>query len=81
MLTPTRELAFQISEQVEALGSRIGVKSCVLVGGIDMMSQALALAKKPHFIVATPGRLIDHLENTRGFTLGSLKYLVSGFNF
>ncbi|XP_078496893.1 putative ATP-dependent RNA helicase DDX47 [Lissotriton helveticus] len=76
VLTPTRELAFQISEQFEALGSSIGVKSAVVVGGIDMMSQSLALAKKPHVVIATPGRLIDHLENTKGFNLRALKYLV-----
>uniref|UniRef100_A0A4W2HDI5 RNA helicase n=2 Tax=Bos TaxID=9903 RepID=A0A4W2HDI5_BOBOX len=52
VLTPTRELAFQISEQFEALGSSIGVQC------------------------ATPGRLIDHLENTKGFNLRALKYLV-----
>lgn len=76
VLTPTRELAFQISEQFEALGSSIGVTCAVIVGGIDMMSQALTLAKKPHIIIATPGRLIDHLENTKGFNLRSIKYLV-----
>ncbi|XP_066563752.1 putative ATP-dependent RNA helicase DDX47 [Amia ocellicauda] len=76
VLTPTRELAFQIAEQLEALGSAIGVKTAVIVGGIDMMSQSLALAKKPHIIVATPGRLIDHLENTKGFTLRALRCLV-----
>jgi len=76
ILTPTRELAFQISEQFEALGSKIGVKCCVIVGGIDMMNQALMLAKKPHIIIATPGRLVDHLENTKGFNLRSLKFLV-----
>ncbi|XP_037570792.1 probable ATP-dependent RNA helicase DDX47 [Dermacentor silvarum] len=76
VLTPTRELAFQISEQFEALGASIGVKSAVIVGGIDMMTQALTLAKKPHIIIATPGRLVDHLENTKGFSLKSLKYLV-----
>ncbi|XP_076270260.1 putative ATP-dependent RNA helicase DDX47 [Rhynchophorus ferrugineus] len=76
ILTPTRELAFQISEQFEALGSSIGVKSAVIVGGMDMMSQALILAKKPHIIIATPGRLVDHLTNTKGFNLRALKYLV-----
>lgn len=76
VLTPTRELAFQISEQFEALGSTIGVKCCVIVGGIDMMNQALILAKKPHIIIATPGRLVDHLENTKGFNLRALKFLV-----
>ncbi|XP_060068591.1 probable ATP-dependent RNA helicase DDX47 [Ylistrum balloti] len=76
ILTPTRELAFQISEQFEALGSTIGIKCAVIVGGIDMMTQSLMLAKKPHVIIATPGRLVDHLENTKGFNLRSLKYLV-----
>ncbi|XP_044730170.1 probable ATP-dependent RNA helicase DDX47 [Chrysoperla carnea] len=76
ILTPTRELAFQISEQFEALGTTIGVKCAVVVGGMDMMSQALILAKKPHIIIATPGRLVDHLENTKGFNLRALKYLV-----
>ncbi|KAL0993001.1 hypothetical protein UPYG_G00102010 [Umbra pygmaea] len=76
VLTPTRELAFQIAEQFDALGSSIGVKTAVIVGGIDMMSQSLVLAKKPHVVIATPGRLIDHLENTKGFTLRALKFLV-----
>ncbi|CAH0384203.1 unnamed protein product [Bemisia tabaci] len=76
ILTPTRELAFQISEQFEALGAGIGVKCVVIVGGMDMMSQAIMLAKKPHIIIATPGRLVDHLENTKGFNLKALKFLV-----
>lgn len=41
-----------------------------------MVSQAIALGKKPHIVVATPGRLLDHLENTKGFSLRALKYLV-----
>ena len=65
ILTPTRELAFQISEQFEALGASVGLKTAVIVGGVDMVQQALALARKPHVIIATPGRLVDHLENTK----------------
>ena len=76
ILTPTRELAIQIGEQINALGGGIGVSSTVLVGGIDMMQQAIALAKRPHIVVATPGRLVDHLENTRGFNLRNLGQLV-----
>ncbi|CAH0715291.1 unnamed protein product, partial [Brenthis ino] len=76
VLTPTRELAFQISEQFEALGASIGVKCAVIVGGMDMVAQSLALSKKPHIIIATPGRLVDHLENTKGFNLKALKFLV-----
>ena len=48
----------------------------VIVGGMDMMTQALALAKRPHILIATPGRLVDHLENTKGFRLNYLKFLV-----
>ncbi|WIA29424.1 hypothetical protein OEZ86_011927 [Tetradesmus obliquus] len=76
ILSPTRELAIQIAEQFEALGSGIGLKSAVLVGGIDMMAQAIALAKRPHVIVGTPGRVVDHLTNTKGFSLKAVKHLV-----
>lgn len=76
ILTPTRELAFQIAEQIDELGREIGVTSCVLVGGMDMVDQAVQISKKPHVIIATPGRLVDHLENTKGFNLNSIKYLV-----
>ncbi|GAB7345711.1 hypothetical protein MBLNU457_3987t1 [Dothideomycetes sp. NU457] len=76
VLAPTRELAYQISQQFEALGSLISVKCAVIVGGMDMVPQSIALGKKPHILVATPGRLLDHLENTKGFSLRSLKYLV-----
>lgn len=55
MLTPTRELAFQIDEQFKALGSAIAIKTAVIVGGVDMMGQSIMLANKPHVIVATPG--------------------------
>lgn len=76
VLAPTRELAYQISQQFDALGSLIQVRCAVLVGGMDMVPQAIALAKKPHVVVATPGRLLDHLENTKGFSLRPLRYLV-----
>lgn len=54
----------------------MGVKSVVLVGGMDMHAQGMILEKKPHIIIATPGRLVDHLENTKGFNLRQLKFLV-----
>ncbi|KAI9039193.1 RNA-dependent ATPase RRP3 [Aspergillus affinis] len=76
ILAPTRELAQQISQVVEALGSLISVRCTLLIGGVDMVSQSIALGKKPHVIVATPGRLLDHMENTKGFSLRQLKFLV-----
>ncbi len=41
-----------------------------------MMAQSIALSKKPHIVIGTPGRLVDHLENTKGFGLKKIKYLV-----
>lgn len=76
VVSPTRELAFQIHEQFEAIGASIGARSVAIAGGVDHMAQAVALAKRPHVIVATPGRLVDHLENTKGFSLRTVKYLV-----
>lgn len=57
-------------------GGNIGLKVAVIVGGMDMVLQSMQLAKKPHIIIATPGRLIDHLESTKGFDLKAIKYLV-----
>ncbi|KAF5330615.1 hypothetical protein D9619_006001 [Psilocybe cf. subviscida] len=76
VLAPTRELAYQISEQFEALGSAMGVRCAVVIGGMDMPTQQIMLAKRPHIIIGTPGRLLDHLETTKGFSLRSLKFLV-----
>ncbi|KAL1187674.1 DEAD-box ATP-dependent RNA helicase 10 [Cardamine amara subsp. amara] len=76
VLSPTRELAIQIAEQFQALGADIGLRCAVLVGGIDRMQQTVALGKRPHVIVATPGRLWDHMSDTKGFSLKTLKYLV-----
>ena len=76
VLSPTRELAIQIAEQFEALGSGIGLRCVALVGGVDMLAQAVALGRKPHVVVGTPGRVVDHLSNTKGFSLGRLRHLV-----
>jgi hypothetical protein len=54
----------------------MGVRTTVVVGGVDNMTQAIALSKRPHVVVGTPGRILDHLENTKGFHLRGLKYLV-----
>ncbi|KAL3778672.1 hypothetical protein ACHAW5_000460 [Stephanodiscus triporus] len=61
VLTPTRELAKQISQQVLALGSGSGMRvTCALVvGGEDVTRQNLELGKQPNFVVATPGRLAE----------------------
>ncbi|KAK0224797.1 P-loop containing nucleoside triphosphate hydrolase protein [Armillaria nabsnona] len=77
VLSPTHELAHQIATQFEALGAGMGVRCAVIVSGdMDRVAQAVALAKRPHILVATPGRIADHLWNTKGFSLHTLKFLV-----
>ncbi|XP_020587603.1 DEAD-box ATP-dependent RNA helicase 36 [Phalaenopsis equestris] len=55
VLTPTRELACQLAEQFRALGSSLQLRCTLIVGGMDMIGQARALALRPHVVVATPG--------------------------
>ncbi|KAJ7095335.1 P-loop containing nucleoside triphosphate hydrolase protein [Mycena belliarum] len=77
ILTPTRELAFQISEQFAVLGGALNVRTAVIVGGMDMMAQALELGNRPHIVVATPGRIVDHLRSSGGeWDLSRVKFLV-----
>jgi len=75
---PNRELAFQIAEQFNVLGKTINLKDTVIVGGLDMMTQAIALSKRPHIIIATPGRLRDHINSSGASTLNlsKVKFLV-----
>ncbi|BGP13315.1 hypothetical protein JCM10213_001498 [Rhodosporidiobolus nylandii] len=77
VLTPTRELAFQISEQFRVIGAAVNLHSAVIVGGMDMMTQAIELRKRPHVLIATPGRLVDLIKSNQGeWSLGRVKYLV-----
>jgi ATP-dependent RNA helicase DDX47/RRP3 len=76
VLAPTRELAFQIHAVVEGLGRAMGATSLCIVGGVPITQQSIALGRNPHILVATPGRLLDHLTNTKGFHLRKLRYLV-----
>lgn len=80
VLTPTRELAFQIHDQFKAVGisGGLSLQSTVAVGGLDMMAQATELRKRPHVVVATPGRLADLLTNSSAgeWDLSRVKYLV-----
>ncbi|XP_018026789.1 ATP-dependent RNA helicase DDX24 isoform X2 [Hyalella azteca] len=74
ILTPTRELAVQINRHLSPLCERMGVTSCVLVGGLDAYKQKRILRRtRPELVVATPGRLwelihegVDHLKELRG---------------
>jgi ATP-dependent RNA helicase DDX49/DBP8 len=76
VLTPTRELALQIAEQFEALGTPMGLRYELVIGGVNMMRQSLALKERPHVIIATPGRLRHHLEGPDPPDLSKVKFLV-----
>ncbi len=62
ILSPTRELALQIDEQALALGYYVGLSAVAVVGGVDMRPQERALKAGADMIVATPGRLLDHMR-------------------
>ncbi len=62
ILLPTRELALQVEESLRKIGWPLGVKTAVLIGGESIRKQWYALDRRPQIILATPGRLIDHLE-------------------
>jgi ATP-dependent RNA helicase DDX47/RRP3 len=76
ILAPTRELCLQINQHLLSIGAGIGLKTSTLVGGLDMVSQAISLSKNPHIVIGTPGRVVDHLTNTKGFHLKNLKFLI-----
>ncbi len=62
VLLPTRELALQVEETLRKMGGGLGMRTAVLIGGAPMGSQIRALARNPQIIIATPGRMIDHLQ-------------------
>ncbi|PON28039.1 ATP-dependent RNA helicase DBP8 [Trichoderma gamsii] len=73
VLTPTRELALQIYEQFKAISSPQTLKMILVTGGADMRAQAIALAQRPHIIIATPGRLADHIRTSGEDTICGLR--------
>ncbi len=62
VLAPTRELAVQIDEAFHELARSFGMKTACLIGGAPMAGQIQALARDPRIVVATPGRLLDHMS-------------------
>ncbi len=75
VLAPTRELAIQIDETFRKIAPIFGIKTAVLIGGAAMGLQIQALRKNPRVIIATPGRLIDHMERNT-IMLGDVNILV-----
>ncbi|XP_062500665.1 probable ATP-dependent RNA helicase DDX27 [Corticium candelabrum] len=76
ILVPTRELAIQVHSVALALAKNVKVDICLATGGMEIKAQEAALRKGPDIVVATPGRLIDHLHNAPSFDLQSIEILV-----
>lgn len=75
ILVPTRELALQVDETVRLIGGPLGVKTAVVIGGASMYAQTQQLRRNPNIIIATPGRLIDHLAQ-KSVNLGPVRIVV-----
>jgi ATP-dependent RNA helicase RhlE len=75
ILVPTRELAIQIQEVIDKLGRSTRIFATTIVGGADMQAQVRGLRQRPDILVATPGRLLDHLWNGT-VNLAPMKILV-----
>ncbi len=75
VMAPTRELALQVQQEVETLGSHAGVRVLAVYGGVGYAAQLEGLEEGAHVVVGTPGRILDHLSNGR-MDVDHLKTLV-----
>jgi superfamily II DNA/RNA helicase len=75
ILTPTRELAIQVEESVKVYAKHTALRSLVVFGGVDIKTQTPSLMKGVEILVATPGRLLDHVEQ-RTVQLGQVQMLI-----
>lgn len=75
VLSPTRELAMQVAEELNKIGQFKGIQTLPIYGGQEIDRQIRALKKRPQIIVATPGRLMDHMRR-KTIRLGEIKMVV-----
>ena len=75
VIVPTRELAVQVDETFRKLTPLFGIKTVVIIGGVPIQKQLTALKKKPRVIIATPGRLVDHM-NQKTLSLKEIEILI-----
>ncbi|UVW28147.1 DEAD/DEAH box helicase [Massilia sp. H6] len=75
ILTPTRELAVQVAENVKAYAKHTPLRSTVVFGGMDMKGQTIVLKGGVEIVIATPGRLLDHIEQ-KNVSLSQVQMLV-----
>jgi len=77
ILTPTRELAAQCVSMMTAMAKFTDLRAALIVGGAkNVMSQATELRSRPDVVVATPGRLLDHITNSQGVDFDDLEFLI-----
>lgn len=75
ILVPTRELAIQVNEMFQKIAPSFGIKMAVIIGGASMHNQLRTLKKNPRILIATPGRLVDHMTQ-RTILLADINVLV-----
>lgn len=75
IMLPTRELANQVEENLKKLGQGLGLRTISIIGGEAFNKQLFGLRRSPHVIVATPGRLLDHVKR-RTIRLDDISVLI-----
>lgn len=81
VLVPTRELGAQVYQVTKQLTQFTNIEIGLAIGGLDLKTQENVLRQNPDIVIATPGRLIDHIKNTPSFTLESIEVTISGFEY
>lgn len=76
IMTPTRELAIQCHAVATKLASHTDIKFCLAVGGLSLKVQEAELRLRPDVVIATPGRLIDHMRNSASFNVDTVEILI-----
>ena len=75
VVLPTRELALQVNEVLQKIGTRLNVRTAVVIGGEPIGRQMQKLRRNPQIVIGTPGRIVDHLER-KSLTLKTVSTLV-----
>ena len=85
IMVPTRELAQQVKQAISDIGTPLGLRSAVIIGGVNQRPQVQALRQNPHIVIATPGRLddlvIDHRTEVRWHWMRRLNRRQGGCGF
>ncbi|EPX74706.1 ATP-dependent RNA helicase Ddx27/Drs1 [Schizosaccharomyces octosporus yFS286] len=76
VLVPTRELGIQCHSVATKIAAFTDIVSCLCVGGLSLKQQEQELRNRPDIIIATPGRFIDHMRNSQGFTVEHIEIMV-----